>query len=172
MIDDILVFRNISNIADQSDTTRGKSRAIESILLNAFCYLEFKSERGMEFRKKEALSKMIDSLQSSNEKIQNIPGNGDFTESQIESVQEDVELMELIISMHKNAVNTNNACNRYLEIVSQISYWLLKECKSQNIPIPKGYKLSKLIAKEGFVLKYPKPIELLHGEEPTFDVTE
>ena len=47
----------------------------------------------------------------------------------------------------------------------------LRECKSQKIPIPNGYKLSKMIEKEGFVIKYPKPTDLLHGKDPTGDVT-
>ena len=41
----------------------------------------------------------------------------------------------------------------------------------QKILIPNGYKLSKMIEKEGFVIKYPKPTDLLHGKDPTGDDT-
>ncbi len=50
-------------------------------------------------------------------------------------------------------------------------YWLLKECQNQKIEIPYGYELSKMIANEGFRLKYSKPTDLLHGKDPPGDVT-
>lgn len=57
-------------------------------------------------------------------------------------------------------------------MVCSTSYWLLKECQNQKIRIPFGYKLSKMIEKEGFVIKYPKPTDVLHEEDPTADVTK
>ena len=172
MIDDALILQNISKISDQSYVIRKRSLYMESILFNAFCYLELQFEKGLEFRKQDALYKMMDALQSSDDKLQAMSGNKDFTDEQLDSVHNDIELMELTVSMYKNAVKTNDAYKRYLEMVSQICHWLLKECQSQKIPIPKGYKLSKMIQNEGFVIKYPKPTDLLLREDPTVDVTE
>ena len=51
-------------------------------------------------------------------------------------------------------------------------FWLLLEWKTQQIIIPKDYFLSKLIKKEGFDIKYPKPTDQLHGKESILGVTE
>ena len=45
MIDEILVLRNISDIADHSNRIRKKSREVESVFYNAFCYLELQFEK-------------------------------------------------------------------------------------------------------------------------------
>ena len=104
MIDDALILQNISKISDQSYDIRKKSLEIESVLFNAFCYIEIQFERGLEFRKKDALYKMMDALQSSDDKLREMPGNKDFTDEQIDSVQNDIELMELTVNMYKKGI--------------------------------------------------------------------
>ena len=82
------------------------------------------------------------------------------------------QLRNSSIQLHKNTAKRNDACKRYSEMVCSMCYWLLKECKNQKIKITFGYKLSKMIEKEGFVIQYPKPIDTLQDKELTFDVTE
>ena len=159
-------------ISEESNLIRKKSNELERIIFNIHCYLELECEKGLVFVKMNTFRKRMSALQSADEHLRSMSGNKDLSESQIESIQNDIELMELITNLYKNAVRKNDACKTYLEIVCSVCHWVLKECRSQNILLPKGYKLSQMIKDEGFELEYPKPTDLLHGEEPTFDVTE
>jgi hypothetical protein len=172
MINDRLIIQNIAKTTHQSLEIRNETLEIESILDNIYCYIEMESEKDLVFHKKDMLYKRIDALQIVSEEIQTMPNNGDFPENPLRLVKNEIELMELIVKLHKNAAKRNDACKRYSEMVCGMCYWLLKECKHQKIKIPFGYKLSKMIEKEGFVIQYPKPTGLLQDKEPTFDVTE
>lgn len=171
MINDNLIIKNIVNITHESYVIRKKSLDVESLLQQIYGYIELQCEKELVFRRKDMLYKMMNSLQTLDDEVQNMPNNGDFKENPYPLVKNDIELMELIIQLHKNALKRNDACKRYFEMVCGVCYWLLKECKSQKIAIPGGYKLSKLIQNEGFVIKYPKPTDLLLGKDPTGDVT-
>jgi|APSaa5957512535_1039671.scaffolds.fasta_scaffold08481_4 hypothetical protein len=127
----------------------------------------------LQTKKSDSVQKILDFSKKNLDKIDDENHNHPFFQVGFSrGGSNDVELMELTILMYKNAVKNNTAYKRYLEMVSSISHWLLKECKSEHILIPKGYKLSKMIEKEGFVLKYPKPTDLLQEEDPTDDVTK